>query len=629
MSGRYLFSEHAVPNILKDNPDARFIVMLRNPIDMAHSSHSNLLHRHYEDESSFQKAWELQETRAAGERIPPGCKRPKLLLYRHRCSFAPEIERLFKRVRRDHVLVHVFEEFFADPRVAYKRTLTFLGLSDDRRRHFERVNEHGVPRSWFLHDLARHPPFMLNHLHGPLKRIFQCIRLAARLSLFSLDYRKRKISLPWPRHSAAGSRPNSSPTLHGLKKFWAAISMSGGRVKRSDRIGSEMLANQRYREDYKRGRPIMPRRTRQRQDAPKLDFCIIGASKSGKSALYTYLRTHPKIFMPEMDSNFYVKDGKKIKHTFHEIFGGANNGQLIGEASGRYLFSERAVPNILKDNPHARFIIMVRNPVNMAQSRHCHFLRRGYEDEWSFQRAWDLQDARAAGERIPPSCPDPKTLLYRDRCSFAGAMERLFQWMPRERVLVHVFEEFFADPRAGYQRTLAFLDLPHDGRRRFERINELGMPRNWLLHNLAHKPPLLYRMLKRTFNVVGLQARFGFFPMDYWGERNLSPHGPNIPSSTRGRISARDCASRGDFGTGSGCLEVQVSRRRRLLWQINDRTHLPRPHSVVMWQRYGVEWSLKRVASALAYDFLHEETFCFGDQALLCPRRNLRPCAAG
>ena len=34
-------------------------------------------------------------------------------------------------------------------------------------------------------------------------------------------------------------------------------------------------------------------------------------------------------------------------------------------------------------------------------------------------------------------------------------------------------------------------------------------------------------------------------------------------------------------------------------------------------------------ASTLAYNLLHKESLCFGDQALLCPRRNLRPCAAG
>jgi sulfotransferase family protein len=274
--------------------------------------------------------------------------------------------------------------------------------------------------------------------------------------------------------------------------------------------------------------PRMPTNNSHRQYAPKLDFCILGASKSGKSALYTYLRTHPQIFMPEMDSNFYVNDGKKNQHSYGEIFAGATHGQLIGEASGRYFLSEYAVPNILKDNPHARFIIMVRNPVDMAQSRHSHLLRRGYEDERSFPKAWDLQDERAAGDRIPPLCPDPKILLYRNKCSFAGEIERLFQWIPRGSLLVHVFEEFFADPRASYERTLAFLGLPPDARRTFERINELGVPRNWLLHDFAHKPPLLYRMLKRSFNAVGLRPGLAFFRWTIGGKKTFPTMGPTF-----------------------------------------------------------------------------------------------------
>ena len=53
---------------------------------------------------------------------------------------------------------------------------------------------------------------------------------------------------------------------------------------------------------------------------------------------------------------------------YSELFADAADGQLLGEASVFYLFSERAVPNILRDSPDACFIVMLRNPIDMAQA---------------------------------------------------------------------------------------------------------------------------------------------------------------------------------------------------------------------------------------------------------------------
>jgi hypothetical protein len=274
----------------------------------------------------------------------------------------------------------------------------------------------------------------------------------------------------------------------------------------------------------------MPR-TGPKQDGPHLDFFILGGSKSGKSALRAYLRTHPRIFMAMRELNFYADDlsgshtypprPAKSRQVFCEMFSGAVGGQLLGEASGAYLLSERAVPNILKDNPDARFIIMLRNPIDMARAMHADLLGRQVEDERSFQKAWELQDTRAAGKQIPRACKEPKLLLYRERSSFASQIERFFQRAPRERTLVHVFEEFFADPRAAYQRTLVFLGLPDDGRTHFARVNEHGVPRSGLLHRLSLNPPFpldrVFFPLKRAFNAFGLR------PVQAYFRRTLAP----------------------------------------------------------------------------------------------------------
>ena len=66
----YLYFLPAVKRILELNPQARFIVMARNPIDMIYSYHARLLAIMDEEVENFATAWALQEARARGEKVP-------------------------------------------------------------------------------------------------------------------------------------------------------------------------------------------------------------------------------------------------------------------------------------------------------------------------------------------------------------------------------------------------------------------------------------------------------------------------------------------------------------------------------------------------------------------------------
>ena len=70
----YLYSNVAVDEILKYNPESKFIVMLRNPVDMFYSLHQQLLYNGEENISSPLKAWNIQHERKKGLNIPFGCR---------------------------------------------------------------------------------------------------------------------------------------------------------------------------------------------------------------------------------------------------------------------------------------------------------------------------------------------------------------------------------------------------------------------------------------------------------------------------------------------------------------------------------------------------------------------------
>lgn len=152
----YLRSQVAVPNILSFTPDARLVVMLRNPVTMAPSLHSETVLSFGESERDFIKAWRLQEQRQRGEAIPKLCREPKLLLYGEMCRLGEQMERLYQHVSPEQVKVIFFDDFVADTSAVYRNVLAFLGLEPTPRQHFERVNTNKTQRSALFDTLAEY-----------------------------------------------------------------------------------------------------------------------------------------------------------------------------------------------------------------------------------------------------------------------------------------------------------------------------------------------------------------------------------------------------------------------------------------------------------------------------------------
>jgi hypothetical protein len=154
----YLRSAVAIPAIREFNPDARLIAMFRNPIDMVHSFHSQLLYVSEEAEPDFATAWRLQERRGAGLDIPPACREPWLLQYAEVGRFGSQAERLLSIFPRAQVKLILYDDFAASPRRVYDEVIDFLGLPRDERTEFPRINENKRARITWLRDFFQKPP---------------------------------------------------------------------------------------------------------------------------------------------------------------------------------------------------------------------------------------------------------------------------------------------------------------------------------------------------------------------------------------------------------------------------------------------------------------------------------------
>ena len=139
------------------------------------------------------------------------------------------------------------------------------------------------------------------------------------------------------------------------------------------------------------------------------DFFIIGAPKCGTTALHSYLRDHPRIFMPERkeihffceDLNFPRRSSVRDRDEYLGLFAAATDDMLIGEGSASYLYSDVAVAKISDGQPERQVdrdsAQSGRDGLFLSFSTSHHL----NEDFTDFRAAWSLQANRRNGMDIP------------------------------------------------------------------------------------------------------------------------------------------------------------------------------------------------------------------------------------
>jgi hypothetical protein len=245
--------------------------------------------------------------------------------------------------------------------------------------------------------------------------------------------------------------------------------------------------------------------------AGKPNFFIVGAPKCGTTALYEYLRPHPNIFIPDIkEPHFFARDlgtYPRIKtwEEYTALFAeSTERHRRVGEASVYYLRSSVAIANIRDFNPEARIIAMFRNPVDMVYSLHSQLLEWSEENQADFETAWRLQERRRRGLDLPPRSRGSFLVQYEEVGRFGSQTERLLSSFPGSQVKLILYDDFTASPAQVYRETLEFLDVPHDGRTEFPRINENKRARvDWLRRFYRKPPTVLRRAVRRLKQAVG------------------------------------------------------------------------------------------------------------------------------
>jgi hypothetical protein len=218
------------------------------------------------------------------------------------------------------------------------------------------------------------------------------------------------------------------------------------------------------------------------------DFFIGGVQKGGTTSLYAALIHHPQIIPGKFKEVYYYGNNanysKGLAH-YKQFFATSFYKKSLEKKSGKPAITLDATTNtfenkeaperILKDNPNAKIIFILRDPVERAFSHYKMAKKKGWEKA-TFEQALELEEARIAdgAERAKEFSGHNyafQRLGYRSRSTYINSMTNWFYNFPKKNILVLNAESFFSDPQSNFDKVCDFLGIERT-KVRFEKLNE-------------------------------------------------------------------------------------------------------------------------------------------------------------
>ena len=257
------------------------------------------------------------------------------------------------------------------------------------------------------------------------------------------------------------------------------------------------------------------------------DFFIVGAPKSGTTALDHFLTQHPSVFMAKKEIHFFGDDLGIIQNELNEDnylshFNDATIEQLKGESSVWYLYSKTAAIEIKEANPTAKVIIMLRNPSEMIVSLHEQFLFNGDETEKDFSKAFNTDLARTEPN---PTFSFKNRPTYIESVQYNEQVKRYINQFGEDHILIVLHDEFKNNFQETYFKILSFLNVDTKHTPKQELINARRKIKKVKLHQLSKNPPTL---LKRIVRVILPSKKLRHSLMGNFDELNIERKESNI-----------------------------------------------------------------------------------------------------
>lgn len=150
-SDLYLDGPGTASRIRQYLPEAKLIVVFRNPVNRAYSQYNHLVRDGREPLATFEEALAAEDDRIASGWHP-------IWHLRARGFYSAQLMAYLELFPREQISIHLYDDFEADPPAVLRALFAFLGVDPAFKADMSlRYNVSGTPRSRLLHALLARP----------------------------------------------------------------------------------------------------------------------------------------------------------------------------------------------------------------------------------------------------------------------------------------------------------------------------------------------------------------------------------------------------------------------------------------------------------------------------------------
>jgi len=173
----------------------------------------------------------------------------------------------------------------------------------------------------------------------------------------------------------------------------------------------------------------------------KPNFIVIGAAKSGTTALRHYLVQHPDVWSYMDEIHYFDRCWERGKEWYFKHFTPNGEKIIMEKTPGYYMTDPQKLARVC---PDAKLLMIMRNPID-----------RAYSEYWMWKLHGLPQYNLLTFEKIVENLDHPCL----DKGNYAKYLESWFQYFPREQLMFVRAEDLYTDRLNTINKVCSFLGI--------------------------------------------------------------------------------------------------------------------------------------------------------------------------
>jgi len=185
------------------------------------------------------------------------------------------------------------------------------------------------------------------------------------------------------------------------------------------------------------------------------NFVIVGTQKAGTTFIHKCLKEHPDIYIPKGEVSFFENPdyNKNTTDYLESLFRKHQDNKVLGIKRPSYLACKDCPKRIKKEIPHAKLIIILRNPVDRAISAYFHYMKTGFIPILPLEEGMLNIITGKYKERYPRSEEILRFGYYYEQ------LNHYLHYFNKKQILIELYDELLKNPLRTIQNIYEFLGV--------------------------------------------------------------------------------------------------------------------------------------------------------------------------